>query len=121
MNPNKYCTGCETLKLRDQFYGTQTRCKPCHNSFTTAKRKARLLANPKPKKEKKAPANVFHKLEKGTQEDILKHYGAMPLTKVASKFNINKHTLRSWKLKGFLTPAPLADKKPSMTEKRPPE
>jgi len=95
----KYCKGCEYILQVTNFYKAgktyQARCKPCYNQ------QRKLLRDQKPKKVKSSP---FKKLDKETQDGVLKHLNMMPLTKIADKFNIKRHALATWKKRGMLVP-----------------
>jgi hypothetical protein len=81
----------------------QSYCKPCHNArrnlYPQSERKTKQI---RPKKEKKPTG--FKALPMDTQNEILKYVGTMPMSKLAKMFDINPHTLRTWKKRGTLIP-----------------
>lgn len=97
MTRQKYCKQCELVKPIDDFYAAgksfQSRCKGCHVIHRRELRQA---------KPKKIRLNGFLLLPEETRTDILKYLNTIPVSKLAEKFNLNKHTLTTWKTRGQL-------------------
>lgn len=92
----KCCKRCEEIKPITEYYAAgksfQSRCKPCHIIHRRENRQ-------KLKTPKKTP---FQKLPIETQKGILKYLDTMTMPRLAEKFDLNPHTLHSWKRRGHL-------------------